>query len=53
MYQHYEILVHHDEVQLQGKGHNSESYIFGVMPLFKCNYTLAYVKGHLLHPYID
>ena len=28
------ILAHHDKVQLQDKGHNSESYIFGVMPLF-------------------
>ena len=27
------ILAHHDKVQLQHKGHNSESYIFGVMPL--------------------
>ena len=27
-------LAHHDNMQLQGKGHNSESYIFifGVMP---------------------
>ena len=24
------ILTHHDKVQLQDKGHNSESYIFGV-----------------------
>ena len=29
-----EILAHHDKVQLQDKGHNSESYSFGVMPLF-------------------
>ena len=28
------ILVHHDKVQLQNKGHNSKSYSFGVMPLF-------------------
>ena len=27
------IFVHHDK--LQGKGHNSESYIFGVMPHFQ------------------
>ena len=26
------ILAHHDQVQLQDKGHNSESYISGVMP---------------------
>ena len=29
------ILAHHDKVQLQGKGHNFESYRFGVMCL--CN----------------
>ena len=28
------ILAYHDKVQLQGKGHNSERYIFGVIPLF-------------------
>ena len=28
------ILAHHDKMQLQGKGHNSVSYINGVMPLF-------------------
>ena len=28
------ILAHHDKAQLQDKGHNYESYIFGVMPLF-------------------
>ena len=27
------ILVHHDKMQLQDKGHNSERYNFGVMPL--------------------
>ena len=25
------VLAHHDKVQLPGKGHNFESYIFGVM----------------------
>ena len=29
------ILAHHDKVQLQDKGHNSESCSFGVMPLVK------------------
>ena len=29
------ILAHHDKMQLLGKGHNSESYISRVMPLFK------------------
>ena len=28
------ILAHHDNVQMQDKGHNSEKYIFGVMHLF-------------------
>ena len=28
------ILAQHDKIQWQDKGHNSESYIFGVMPLF-------------------
>ena len=28
------ILAHHDKVQLQDKGRNSESYIFGVTHLF-------------------
>ena len=28
------ILAHHEKVQLQDKGHNSESYSFKVMPLF-------------------
>ena len=28
------IVAHHDNVQFQGKGHNCESYIFAVMPLF-------------------
>ena len=28
------ILAHHDKVQLQDKGHNSESYSFKVMSLF-------------------
>ena len=28
------ILAHLDKMQLQGKGHNSGSYIFGVMPFF-------------------
>ena len=28
------ILADHDKLQLQDKGHNSESYSFGVMPLF-------------------
>ena len=27
------ILAHRDKVQLQDKGHNSESYSFGVIPL--------------------
>ena len=27
------ILAHHDKMQLQDKGHNSESYIYRVMPL--------------------
>ena len=27
-------LAHHDKMQLHVKGHNSESYIFGVMLLF-------------------
>ena len=26
--------AHHDKVQLQDKGHDSENYSFGVMPLF-------------------
>ena len=29
------ILAHHDRLQLQDKGHNSESYIFGVMSPFQ------------------
>ena len=29
------MLAHHDNVQLQEKGHNSESCSFGVMPLVK------------------
>ena len=28
------ILAHYDKVQLQDKGHNSERYIYGVMPPF-------------------
>ena len=28
------ILAHHDKFQMKDKGHNSESYIFRVMPLF-------------------
>ena len=31
------IPAHCDEIQLQDKGHSSESYSFGVMPLFKLN----------------
>ena len=30
---YYFITSHHDKVQLQGRGHNSESNIFGVMSL--------------------
>ena len=30
------ILAHYDKLQLQDKEYNSESYIFGVMPLFNC-----------------
>ena len=30
-------LADHDKLQLHGKVHNSESYIFGVMPLFNLN----------------
>ena len=26
------ILTHHDKIQLQDKGHNSESHSFGVIP---------------------
>ena len=33
-----EILAHHDKMQLQANGHNSESYSFGVMFLFKLNF---------------
>ena len=29
----FSILAHHDKIQLQDKGHNSESYSFGVLPL--------------------
>ena len=34
------ILAHHDKVQLQDKEHNSESYSFGVMPLFNWIFLL-------------
>ena len=32
------ILTHHNKVQLHEKGHNSESYSFGVMPLVNLNF---------------
>ena len=32
------ILAHHDIMQLQDKGHNCESYIFGVVPFLTKNY---------------
>ena len=35
------ILAHLDKVQLQGKGHNSESENFGVMPPFPLSRTMA------------
>ena len=32
------ILAYRDKMQLQDKGHNSESYSFDVMPLFYLNF---------------
>ena len=33
-YKHLTWNTNHDKVQLQGKGHKFESYIFGVIPFF-------------------
>ena len=34
VWQIFNVLVHHVKLQLQDKGHNSECYIYGIMPLF-------------------
>ena len=49
----FEILAHHDKVRLQGKWHNSDSYIFGIMHLFMSPfeevgvYCFAYVSRYV------
>ena len=43
------ILTHHDKVQLQDKGHNSDRNNFGVMPLFKENVRYLQVSALVLH----
>jgi hypothetical protein len=37
------LLAYYDKRQLYDKGHNSESYIFGVMPLFNSDVFLSKV----------